>query len=294
MTPEQPTAEPTVVAGKRTIHEPGIYPDLEVDEYHADPVPNGSLSSSGARKLTLHPPAVFKYELDNPPESKPHFDIGHAAHRLVLGSGPEIVKLPFDSMRTNAAKDFKAEAEKRGAVVLKEAEWDMVHAMAEVVAAHPVASALFDPDHGRPEQSLFWIDKATDVMLRSRLDWLPDTDGGRLIVPDYKTTTNLADDALARAIADHGYHQQDDFYRTAVAAHGLAADLAFVFVFQSKNPPYLVRVVGVPASAARLAARQNRDAVDLYAACRAADHWPGYEDVDYLDLPGWYLNKHDA
>lgn len=292
-TPDEPTSEPVVIAHHITIHEPGIYPDLEVDEYHADPVPEGSLSSSGARRLTTDPPAVFKYELDNPPESKPHFDIGHAAHRLVLGSGPEIVKSPYDAFRSNESKAWRAEAESRGAVVLKEPEWDMVHAMAKVIAAHPLASALFDADHGAPEQSLFWVDVETQVMLRSRLDWLPDTDGGRLIVPDYKTTTDLSDGALQKAIAEYGYHQQDDFYRSAVAAHGLAADLAFVFVFQSKKPPYLVRVIGVPATAAALAARQNRRAIDLYAACRAADHWPGYEDVDYLDLPVWYLSKHD-
>lgn len=287
-------AEPVTIAGRRTIHEPGIYPDLEVDEYHADPVPEGSLSSSGARKLLAEPPALFKYELDNPPDPKPVFEIGHAAHRVVLGSGPELVKLPFDSLRTNAAKAFKAEATERGAIVLSEDMWGHVHAMADALREHPLAAALLDPDQGDPEQSLFWRDTATGEMLRARLDWLPHTDGGRLIVPDYKTARTANPALFPRSAADYGYHMQDDYYLEGIRAHELAAEVAFVFIVQEKTPPYLVSVCAFKDSDRALAHDQNRQAIELYHKCKTTGSWPGYDDIYYVDLPTWYLIQNGA
>ena len=73
--------------------------------YHGDPVPGGSLSSTGARKL-LPPscPALFRWQQDHPVH-KDVFDFGSAAHRLVLGAGPEIALLDYDNMRTKAAQE---------------------------------------------------------------------------------------------------------------------------------------------------------------------------------------------
>jgi hypothetical protein len=94
--------------------------------------------------------------------------------------------------------------------------------MAAALREHPVARALFDPDRGRPEQTLIWRDKRTGVMRRARLDWLPDPGAGRLIIPDYKTCASAEPAALARAVAAYGYHQQDDWYRAGARALDLA------------------------------------------------------------------------
>ena len=42
------------------ITEPGVY-DVPFDEYLRDPVPGGSLSTSGARLLLDTCPAIFDY-----------------------------------------------------------------------------------------------------------------------------------------------------------------------------------------------------------------------------------------
>ena len=70
------------------IVDPGVY-TLPADEYHADPVKGGSLSSSGARKI-LECPARFRWERDHPPVPTDAFNFGHAAHKLVLGAGPDV------------------------------------------------------------------------------------------------------------------------------------------------------------------------------------------------------------
>src|SRR4051794_32399270 len=84
---------------------PGVYDDMPVAAYHADPVPGGSLSCSGAKKL-LPPscPALYAWERDNPPAPTTTFELGHAAHQRVLGVGPEIVVVDAETWNTNAVK----------------------------------------------------------------------------------------------------------------------------------------------------------------------------------------------
>lgn len=285
-----------------SITEPGVYEDITPEDYHRDPVEYGSLSSSGARKL-LPPncPALFIYEQENPPDPKPHFDIGHAAHRLVLGSGPPIIDTRLDNRRGNAWKDAAAEARERGAVPLLTQDYEMVHDMAAALREHPFAGLLFDPDHGRPEVTIVWEDvghlpdgRARPVWRRLRLDWLPDRGPGRLIIPDYKTCAAADLDSLARAVVAHGYHQQDAWYRAGCEALDLAGPEArFVFVFQEKAPPYLVHVVELDHVAQQIAAGLNRTAINIYAECRDTARWPGYaDDVTHLQLPTWYENQY--
>ncbi|MFJ7895966.1 PD-(D/E)XK nuclease-like domain-containing protein [Streptomyces anthocyanicus] len=162
----------------------GLHTDLSNEDYHADKT---SLSSSGARKL-LPPscPAKFRYEQDNPQPPSKTFDYGNAAHKMVLGNGPELVVIEHDTWNTKDAKAEVAEVRARGAIPLKQHEMDMVNAMAAAIRQHPLAAALLDPAYGAPEQSGFWIDGPTGIRRRVRFDWLPSIQSGRLIIPDYK------------------------------------------------------------------------------------------------------------
>lgn len=285
----------TAIDQPMVVEEPGVY-DIPDHAYHADPVPGGSLSSSGARKL-LPPscPAKFRYWADHGSEHKAEFDFGHAAHKLVLGVGPEIVIVEADNWLTKAAKQERAEAYTADKVPVLRHEYDHVTAMAASLRRHPLASALMDPSRGAPERSLFWIDHATDVWLRARLDWLPDPHAGRLMVSDYKTTDSAAPDAIQRAVYRYGYHQQADFYLTGTKALGLAADAAFLFVFQEKTPPYIVTVVELDATALRIGHELNRQAIETYAKCRAENHWPAYtDDVELVSLPAYVERQYSG
>jgi hypothetical protein len=265
---------------------PGLYPDLSMAAYHGD---RGSLSSSGARKL-LAPscPALFRYEQDHPQKTKKTFDIGNAAHREVLGDGPELVLVDAELWNTKAIKEEVAAVRAEGAVPLKRAEYDAVLSMADEIRRHPVASALFNPEHGRPEQSVFWTDGPSGITRRARFDWLPDPRDGRLIIPDYKTCRSAEPNALEKAMYEFGYHCQDDWYRDAARAVGLADDPAMVFVCQEKTAPYIVTVFEPDDEARRIAAARNRRAIEVFAECTAAGRWPGYTDeIAHLPLPTW-------
>jgi hypothetical protein len=272
----------------------GIY-DMDEAAYHADPVPGGSLSSSGARKL-LPPscPALYRWERDHP-VFKDVFDFGSAAHKLILGAGPKIEIVDKDSWRTNEAKDAAKAARAAGHIPLLIADSDQVLAMASALRQHPVASVLFDPERGgSAEQSLFWPHSG-GAWLRARLDWLPLWGGpGRMIIPDYKTTASADPGQLAKAVANFGYHCQASFYLDGVKALGLADDPAFIFVCQEKTAPYLVTVIELDDTALRIGRELNARAIEIFRDCTEADVWPGYSsEIELISLPAWARMRED-
>lgn len=274
------------------ITKAGVY-DMPAEEYHADP----ALSSSGARRL-LPPscPALFRYYADHGQEPTAAFDIGHAAHSLVLGNGPELHPMSFDDYRSAAAKAERDEARARGAVPLKSEDWEQVHGMAAALREHKVASALLNLDKGVAEQSLFWQDPKTGVWLRARPDWMPVRKQGRyFIVTDYKTTRHSDRDRFAKSVAEYGYHNQAAWYLDGIRALGLAGDEAvFVFIAQEKTPPYLVGVHQIDEQSLNRGRVQNRYAIDLFHQCTTTGRWPGYSDeVELIGLPVWAAMRID-
>lgn len=273
-----------------TITEPGVY-DLAPDVYHADPVVGGSISSSGARAL-LPPscPAKFRWLRDHPEEHSNDFDLGHAAHQLVLGAGQELVDIEAENYKTKKAQEAKAEAYAAGAVPLLPKERTQVEDMAQALRDHPVASVLFQPGRGRPEQTLVWRDRRTGIWRRAMLDWLPDETASvpRMIVPDYKTCASAEPSKIEKAILDHGYHMQGDWNLDGVYELGLARHAAFLLVFQEKTPPYVVTVVQIHPDTLNAGSVLNDFAIEIYRRCTASGRWPGYTDDVYLGrLPGW-------
>lgn len=266
-------------ADPEPISVPGVY-DIPADQYHAHP----ALSSSGARRL-LPPgcPALFRHEQDNPTPHKREFDFGHAAHKLILGAGPDLVSVKAPDWRTKAAKEQRDAAYETGAVPLLAEEYERVMAMADALNEHPLAGPLFDPGRGVAEQALFWNDQPTGVPLRALVDWRT----GRLVV-DYKSTTCASPDAIVKTVHNYGYFQQGAFYLDGVRALGLAEDPAFVLVFQEKAAPYLVTVVQLDDTALRIGAELNRRAIEVFRDCTESGIWPGYAtDITLIGLPAW-------
>jgi hypothetical protein len=277
-------------AGPIRITQPGVY-DIPADTYHRDPVPAGSLSSTGARKLlTPSCPAKFRWDQTHPQPPKDEFDLGTAAHKLVLGNGPNIVKVDADSWRTNAAKDKAMEIRDEGGVPLLPREYEQVHAMAAALHKVPLAAALLAAHTGQAEQSLFWIDQETGVWCRARPDWLPTYVGDRVIVADYKSAHSAEPEKFSRSVLDFGYHQQADWYLGGMRALGLGSERnAFLFIVQEKTPPYVVSVIGLAEIALMVGRSRNRKALELYRDCSRSGVWPGYTDDEpvYVSLPPW-------
>lgn len=261
--------------------------DVTDETYFAHP----ALSQSGA-KLLLPPscPALFKWQQDHPRPEKKAFDFGHAAHAKLLGVGQPIVVIPDELLASNgavstkAAKEFVAEARANGQVPLKTDEAAQVDAMMGALQANPEVMRLFTA--GRPERALLWLDTATGVELRGKLDWLAD-DGS--LITDYKTAESASPWSFGRRYIDYGYHQQAAWYTDAVKALGLHDDPEFVFVVQQKTAPYLVQPYRLSPAAINAGRELNRRAIDIYAECSETGVWPGFSDrVETVDLPAWY------
>jgi hypothetical protein len=261
--------------------QPGLY-DIDAETYHADPIPGGSLSSTGARKLAKDCPAKFRYWVDNPEPPKRHLDLGTAAHSIVLEEGENIVVTEFDDWRTKAAREERDAIRADGGVPLLFHEGEQVTAMAEALRANPEAAALLEPGSGTAEQSAFWNDRG--VWRRARFDWL--RNDGQIV--DYKTCRSGRREDLEKAFNEHGYHQQQGWYEDA----GTALDVAdperpMQFVLQEKEPPYLVVVTTCDPMAREVGRHLNEVALNTYDLCRRSGEWPGYLPNPMTALPSW-------
>lgn len=261
--------------------QPGLY-DIPAELYHSDPIPGGSLSSTGARTLVKKCPAAFKWQLDNPQPYKKELELGTAAHKLVLDDGPELVLVDAEKWNTDAIKAEVAAIRAAGDIPLKRHELDQVHAMAAALREHEEAASLLEPGSGVAEQSAFWDDNG--IWRRARFDWL--RNDGQIV--DYKTARSCRREDLEKAFNEHGYHQQQEWYLDA----GLALDVAdperpFQFVLQEKEPPYLVVVTTCDPMARGIGRHLNEVALNTYAICRQSGDWPGYLPNPMTALPTW-------
>jgi hypothetical protein len=268
------------------VTEPGIYHDVPEDTYHADPVPEGSLSVSGA-KVLLPPGTPEKYHWTRThPEKKDAFDFGTAAHSLVL-QGEEAYQatvkvLPFDDWRTKDAQTKKAEAVAAGLVPLLTKDDEKVRAMAAKLREHKEAMETFDMSRGAAEVSAFRRDPETGVWLRSRFDYLGDE-----IIGDYKTTTSCDPGHFSRDAAKFRYHMQQAWYEDMAVGLGLIERPRFRFVAQEKEAPYAVNVIVLDDFGVRTGRALNREAIDIYSQCVTFDDWPGHRGVTTVALPSW-------
>lgn len=274
----------------RRVTEPGVY-DLSEAEYHADPAPEPSLSSSLAKILLNRTPrhAWWAHPRLNPrwqPDNRRAFDLGAAAHAMVLGDKQRFALVEADDWRTNAAKDAREEAYAAGRVPLLRDQYEQTVEMAAAAHAqleqHEEASSAYT--NGRPEQTL--IHHGGDVWLRCRLDWLP-YDGS--VFYDYKSTSTSANpDTFHRTLFDLGYDVQCAFYRRAIRAVLGIEEPHFHFVVQENYPPYALSVIGLPPGYVDAADKDAQKAIDLWRWCMERDTWPGYPSrTAYVEPPPW-------
>lgn len=285
------------------VRTPGLVDGMPAEVYHADPVPSWSLSSTGARDIWPQPgaPAKYLHLRDNPRPPKAAWTLGTALHTRILGTGAGYVVPvdehgdPYVRWDTNRCKAQIDDIRAAGYVPLKADDALKVEHMADRILEHPDARALLEAA-GRPEVSAFAqrvVPGFDDpVWLRCRYDWLPETDGGLLIFPDYKSAADASDDAVRKAMGSNGYHRQVDFYERVARLLGLAEQVVGVLIVQEKDPPYLVNVVQPHPDAIARARLLNDYAIELFARCRASGVWPGYSDaVHLLDVLPYQQNR---
>lgn len=262
-------------------------------EYHADPCPSPSLSSTLARVLLAQSSAHAwwahpRLNPDFTPDEDEKYDVGTAAHALLLEGGGAFEIVPAASWRTRDAKEHRAAALAAGKRPLLAHQWANVQEMV-VAARHQLAAheAPIPFTGGKPEQTLVW--REDDVWCRARLDWLHD---GERRIDDYKTTTGTANpEAWSRTLFGAGYDVQAAFYLRGVRAL-FEVEATFRFVVQETAPPYALSVVSLMPEALDCAHRKVEYAIKVWRECMTTGQWPAYPTrTCYAEAPPWEIAR---
>ena len=233
---------------------------------------------------------LLRWRVDHPREDTEALEIGRAAHCAILEPArwtlAYVARPDFGDGRTKAAKEAKAAwlAELApGIETLDAEEHALIERMARSVREHPEASRLLRA--GRAEEIVTWTDAATGLACKARIDWLAPG-----YVVDLKSTRRDTVRSLTHDIASLLYHGQLAFYHDGARAAGLIPDDAdgpFVVAVQ-KSEPYDVVPARLGLEGLDRGRALYRTLLERYAACRAADWWPGIaSEVITLRLPTW-------
>lgn len=288
------------------IAEPGAYLEIATEDYHRNPalLPGPSLSSSGAKKLLAQSPLHFWFDSplnpQRPPEEqKPHFNIGKAAHDMLLLSDrwPEFYYVTPDGFNASHHKKWAEEiaayeaAIEAGKCILRYQDAETVRAVADAINRNDYATKALT--NGVTEETIAWQDPRTGVWLRARPDFRPHsvTEQREVrIIADLKfvAPTHATPEGFRKAIANFGYHQSAAFYFDGIKAVFGQAPTHWLHIVVEKEPPYSVSLYELPAEDIERGRFLNRKAIDLFAECLKRDEWPGYADKPRaVGLPEW-------
>jgi hypothetical protein len=276
---------------RKTLRE-GIHV-IDAETYHQDPAPKPSLSSHLAAVLLNQSPshaamAHPRLNADFVEDRDPRFDLGRAAHALMLEGSAifEIIDAP--NWKFEAARDERQAVSRAGKVALLEHEWAQVSAMVKSARAQlrQTADAYSAFRDGEAERTLIWQDDETKIWCRARLDWLQRKRG---FVFDYKTTAGSASPKVwsQRQLPEIAADIQAAFYVRGLKKL-LGREFQFRFICQEVAPPYAVSVVGLSPAALEIAAMDVQAAIDLWRACQRRQKWPGYPTRTFFaEAPAW-------
>lgn len=239
------------------------------------------LTTSPAHAHAQHPKLNPAYEA----KQEERFDVGTAAHRLLLEGDNAIEVIAADNWRTTAAREHRDQARANGRIPLLPADADKVVELAAAIRVH-VDTLMIQPTpftNGTPEITATW--DMNGVACRARIDWLHH---GHKTIDDLKTTTRSASpEGFSKTLYTMGYHIQARFYQRSVeAAAGFLPD--FRFVVAETTEPYAVTVFALTPAGEALADTQIAWAVETWKRCLEADEWPAYPNrICYAEPPGW-------
>jgi len=279
------------------ITEPGIYPDISADDYNADPCPEPSLSRSVLVTLMERSPrhAWLQHPRLNPshePVNKTAFDLGQAAHALLLQGEDVVTVIEAENYKTKAAQEARDAARAAGKVPLLPDQAAEVKAMVNSARAqlqrHPDGRDAFT---GTPEVTLACQDAEFGFWCRIRCD---DFTAGRMVLFDYKTTTDASPDAWARRAFDHSLHVQEAFY-ARIIRQLTGTYPKFRFVVQEVKPPYALIVYEFDPQARAIAEARVYEGMRRWHWCLNNDRWGGYvARVHTIETPPWISNRHES
>ncbi len=262
--------------------KPGIHLDIPTADYFLDPAESPSLTQSIASVLLDRSPrhAALRHPRLNPawePYEDTKFNIGNAAHKLLIGRGKELVIVEADDWRTKAAKEARDSAIDAGKVAILAHQHRTAEAMAAAFLEQTdfgEVRAAFDPSVGGHGEVVI-IAEYEGVTLRSMVDWMRDTTH----LDDLKTTgISASPDRLPYAMADGEWDLQAAIQERIldVLDPSTAGRRHHYFYLQENDDPYEVTVCELPESVMTIGRAKLDRAIGIWQMCMQAGRWPGY------------------
>lgn len=287
------------------VQAPGWYEGVPMEDYLAIP----AMSASGLVKFARSP-AHYKEEKDNPkPETKLMAE-GTALHMallepelfeesyIILGQCEGItgknVRCSYQGSIYRDGLSFckthdpqKNQPMAPGIRVISADAKAEIEGMRGAVLGHPDASRFF-AGQGRSEVVGVWIDEATGVPCKIRLD----RDIERAVVhADVKTCADASEAAFPRQAKRMGYPLKCAFYRRGMKALGRQA-MGSVLIAVERKRPHGVKLHIVDEDAiAKLQGLISRNLL-RYAKCERTGVFPGYErGMNTIQFTDWELEN---
>ena len=269
--------------------EVGIYKDLNIVEYHAH---KESVSRSALNDFAVCPKMYWAMHLNpNRPPKKitPAMIFGSAYHTLILEPGtffdryvvePEAVKLK--DVGREAYDEYKAvcaELEITNKIVLTAKDFYTLSEMALVLRADSDAYAAIEG--AIYEQSYFWKDEDSGLLVKSRPDALHDN-----MIVDLKTIDDATSHRYQAVMTKGGYHVQGAMIRDARRALEDKEVSNVINIVQEKTYPYLVGIKIIDEYALDAGEEEYKQQLIDLAHCREHNDWPGLT-VESVTLPRW-------
>jgi hypothetical protein len=270
------------------IDTPGIYADVPMADYVADPCPEPSLSKGVVKTLIEKSPLHAYHEHPRlggkPDDGSSRADLGSAAHGALLGGAEKIAFVDADDYRTKAAKQARDEAREAGRIpVLRKLADDLVRmtdSASKALAAMGAADVL-----SGAEQTMVWKDDG-GIWCRARFDYVSPS---RMRAIDYKTANNAAPDAwIKTTMVGGGYDLQAAHYLRGLDVLFGEAEREFLFLVQEIEAPFACSVITLGPEHMELARRKWNLGAKLWRKCTKSGEWPGYDShIHYSEPPTW-------
>ncbi len=248
-----------------------------IQEHHA----NAATGSSLLKVLIEHSPAHYWYKKNNPSESTPVQAFGNAIHQAVLEPSlfteKMIVEPKFEGTGSRAARETW-HLENHGKTILKAEQKESIEGILKSISAHKQASKLISDGHA--EQSIFWQDEETGVLLKCR----PDFDREGHINIDVKSTTDASRDSFRKDIGNYLYHVQMALYLDGMSAlTGQEYDKAIIIACQ-KEAPYGVNCFSLGQETIEEGRALYKQALRVLAKCQKTGIYPNYDDSEIIPI----------
>jgi len=170
---------------------------------------------------------------------------------------------------TNIYKDLAADVvnDADGRTIITPEQWEAVQGIDKSLREHPATKQMIG--RGFNELSLVWIDEATGMTCKARLD-----DYFNGIPSDLKTTNDVT--WFHRDIYKRGYELQAAWYSNGCIANDLEVNY-FCFLAAQTTETFPVRVGYIQPDKLIAAQAEVGRLLGLIKECRERDVWPNYK-----------------